>query len=136
MATTVLEAVKAHYGDSDLPDLVPTALALGEVPEREPLPWVVAEHLGEDVLWQSERRAWEKTRLVFHCFAETAEAADTIAEAVKEAFDLAELSMTGRDFIACRRTRYTLAAQENRSPSGENVFCGTVEFKIEAGKTV
>lgn len=137
MAATLLAAVKeAWLAAAPLVALASGGVHTNRVREGTSPPYGVVEHDGEGTLHRTERKVHETTRLRLHCYAETQEAADLMAAAAKNAFDVFTPAVTGATFTACRRWKYTLEDTKERSPSGEYMARGTLEYTVELNRVL
>jgi hypothetical protein len=131
MATTVCGAlVDLWNADGTLPQLVPSGLWVGQVPELLALPYVCALHQGEVPQWATDTFYLEETKVAFHCLAETAAKAEAIQLAVKALYDWNVLMIDNATTVSVRRTNYRLTAEATRAPDAEIVYRGVVEYAV------
>jgi Protein of unknown function (DUF3168) len=131
--TTVLGGLLAVYqADNVLPTLAP-AFWTGQAPENTPLPYLVLEHQGEEVQWNSEGGI-EETRCTLHAFCEGAAACEAIVGAIRTAYDFVRLSLDGVADMGVMRTGYTLVPDE-RAGDADLVYHAAVSFLVRVYRT-
>lgn len=138
---TVLQAVKARLlVTTAVNTIIGTQAALGQAPETWAPPFVVVEHGGTVPNYRTGGAMAKHTRLWFACYAQEADRADTLANAVMGAFDpstanpgiVDDLGITNESTtrIAQVPPGYQLLPEPVRLPNGTVAFVGRVPYEI------